>query len=170
MSLDALAGTQTITQLAQHYQVSRKFVYQQAATAQARAFPRIRFRKDGVISGTFVASVSDGPASCRSAASVTSLATVTLGAVGVVTNGFLHEKLPYAVLDSERAGSVVSVVEARLWTPLGLRTLPPDDERYVPRYEGGVRSRDGSYHQGTVWPWLIGPFADASRPAFRSAV
>ncbi len=69
--------------------------------------------------------------------------------------------LPYAVLDSERAGSVVSVVEARLWTPLGLRTLPPDDERYVPRSEGGVRSRDGSYHQGTVWPWLLGPFIEA---------
>ena len=59
------------------------------------------------------------------------------------------------------ADSVVSVVEARLWTPLGLRTLPPDDERYVPRYEGGVRSRDGSYHQGTVWPWLLGPFIEA---------
>jgi predicted glycogen debranching enzyme len=69
--------------------------------------------------------------------------------------------LPYAVLDSERAGSVVSVVEARLWTPLGLRTLPPDDERYVPRYQGGVLSRDGSYHQGTVWPWLLGPFIEA---------
>jgi predicted glycogen debranching enzyme len=69
--------------------------------------------------------------------------------------------LPYAVLDSERAGAVVSVVEARLWTPLGLRTLPPDDPRYVPRYVGDVRSRDGSYHQGTVWPWLLGPFIEA---------
>ena len=69
--------------------------------------------------------------------------------------------LPYAVLDSERAGSVVGVLERRLWTPLGLRTLPPDDERYAPRYEGGVRSRDGSYHQGTVWPWLLGPFVEA---------
>jgi glycogen debranching enzyme len=55
----------------------------------------------------------------------------------------------------------VDVVEARLWTPIGLRTLPSDDGRYVPRYEGGVRSRDGSYHQGTVWPWLLGPFVEA---------
>jgi predicted glycogen debranching enzyme len=69
--------------------------------------------------------------------------------------------LPYAVLDSERAGAVVSVVEAKLWTPLGLRTLSPDDERYVARYEGGVRSRDAAYHQGTVWPWLLGPFIEA---------
>ena len=69
--------------------------------------------------------------------------------------------LPYAVLDSELSRSVVDVVEARLWTPLGLRTLPHDDSRYVPRYEGGVLSRDGSYHQGTVWPWLLGPFVEA---------
>jgi glycogen debranching enzyme len=69
--------------------------------------------------------------------------------------------LPYAVLDSELSRSVMDVVEAKLWTPLGLRTLPRDDQRYVSRYEGGVRSRDGSYHQGTVWPWLIGPFVEA---------
>lgn len=69
--------------------------------------------------------------------------------------------LPYAVLDSTRAHCVVDVVEDRLWTPLGLRTLPPDDGRYVPRYEGGVLSRDGGYHQGTVWPWLLGPFVEA---------
>jgi glycogen debranching enzyme len=68
--------------------------------------------------------------------------------------------LPYAVLDSELARSVLDVVEAKLWTPLGLRTLPADDPRYVPRYEGGVLSRDGSYHQGTVWPWLLGPFVE----------
>jgi predicted glycogen debranching enzyme len=69
--------------------------------------------------------------------------------------------LPYPVLDSELSRSVVDVVEARLWTPLGLRTLPRDDARYIPRYQGGVLSRDGSYHQGTVWPWLIGPFVEA---------
>jgi predicted glycogen debranching enzyme len=69
--------------------------------------------------------------------------------------------LPYAVLDSELSRSVMDVVEARLWTPLGLRTLPRDDQRYVRRYEGGVLSRDGSYHQGTVWPWLLGPFVEA---------
>lgn len=69
--------------------------------------------------------------------------------------------LPYAVLDSELARSVVETVQARLWTPMGLRTLPREDGRYVPRYEGGVLARDGSYHQGTVWPWLLGPFVEA---------
>jgi predicted glycogen debranching enzyme len=69
--------------------------------------------------------------------------------------------LPYAVLDERHAGRVVDAVQARLWTPLGLRTLPSDDGRYVARYEGGVPSRDGSYHQGTVWPWLLGPFVEA---------
>jgi glycogen debranching enzyme len=56
---------------------------------------------------------------------------------------------------------VVDTVETRLLTPVGLRTLPQDDPRYVPRYEGGVRERDGAYHQGTVWPWLLGPFVEA---------
>jgi predicted glycogen debranching enzyme len=69
--------------------------------------------------------------------------------------------LPFAVADQSLARAIVDAVESRLWTPLGLRTLPRDDARYVPRYEGGVSSRDGSYHQGTVWPWLIGPFAEA---------
>jgi glycogen debranching enzyme len=53
------------------------------------------------------------------------------------------------------------VVEARLWTPLGLRSLAPGEPGYAPRYEGGVRERDGAYHQGTVWPWLLGPFVEA---------
>jgi glycogen debranching enzyme len=69
--------------------------------------------------------------------------------------------LPYAVLDEDRAAQVVERVESRLWTPIGLRTLPPDDPRYVARYEGGVLARDGGYHQGTAWPWLLGPFVEA---------
>ena len=69
--------------------------------------------------------------------------------------------LPFSVLDERLARAVVDVVEARLWTPVGLRTLPSDDSRYVARYLGDVRSRDGSYHQGTVWPWLLGPFVEA---------
>ncbi|HSF19812.1 MAG TPA: amylo-alpha-1,6-glucosidase [Vicinamibacteria bacterium] len=70
--------------------------------------------------------------------------------------------LPDAVLqDKKKARAVVDVIERKLWTPLGLRSLSPDDSRYVPRYQGGVVERDGSYHQGTVWPWLIGAFVDA---------
>src|SRR5256886_13116597 len=48
-----------------------------------------------------------------------------------------------------------------LVTPVGLRTLSPDDPNYKPIYGGDLRSRDGAYHQGTVWAWLIGPFIDA---------
>ncbi|HEX5386459.1 MAG TPA: amylo-alpha-1,6-glucosidase [Gemmatimonadales bacterium] len=69
--------------------------------------------------------------------------------------------LPFALLDGVRARRVVDVVERALWTPLGLRSLAADDPRYAVRYEGGVRERDGAYHQGTVWPWLLGPFVEA---------
>jgi predicted glycogen debranching enzyme len=69
--------------------------------------------------------------------------------------------LPEAILVGGRARAVVDLVERRLLTPLGLRTLAPGAPGYCPRYEGGVRSRDGAYHQGTVWPWLLGPFAEA---------
>jgi predicted glycogen debranching enzyme len=70
--------------------------------------------------------------------------------------------LPFAALaDAAKARLVVDAVEARLVTPMGLRSLAPDDPAYVGRYEGGVADRDGAYHQGTVWPWLLGPFVDA---------
>ena len=61
----------------------------------------------------------------------------------------------------ETAKKLVDVVERELVTPLGLRTLARSDPAYRPRCEGGVAERDGAYHQGTVWPWLIGPFVDA---------
>jgi glycogen debranching enzyme len=48
-----------------------------------------------------------------------------------------------------------------LVTPVGLRSLSPDHPDYKPIYSGDLRSRDGAYHQGTVWAWLIGPFVDA---------
>jgi predicted glycogen debranching enzyme len=69
--------------------------------------------------------------------------------------------LPFPVLEGTAARGVVDLVEAKLLTPLGLRSLAPDDPDYVPHYRGGPRERDGAYHQGTVWPWLIGPFAEA---------
>jgi predicted glycogen debranching enzyme len=65
------------------------------------------------------------------------------------------------LLDRKKARSVVDQVEKRLWTPMGLRSLAPQDPRYARRYAGGVRERDSSYHQGTVWPWLAGPFIEA---------
>jgi len=84
--------------------------------------------------------------------------------------------LHHPILEGDRARSVVDVVRRELLTPYGLRTLSPRDSRYVGTYEGGVRQRDGSYHQGTVWPWLLGAFIDAWRrvhggsPDFTSAL
>ncbi len=69
--------------------------------------------------------------------------------------------LPLCLLNRGRARKVVDRVEARLLTPLGLRSLAPDQPGYSARYEGGPEQRDAAYHQGTVWPWLLGPFVDA---------
>jgi predicted glycogen debranching enzyme len=69
--------------------------------------------------------------------------------------------LPWTFLDSKAARRVVDVVESRLWTPMGLRTLEPGAPGYCGRYLGSVRERDLAYHQGTVWPWLAGPFVEA---------
>jgi predicted glycogen debranching enzyme len=64
------------------------------------------------------------------------------------------------LLDRARARSVVDQVEARLLTPLGLRSLAPGEPDYVAHYGGGPAQRDAQYHQGTVWPWLMGAFVD----------
>ena len=69
--------------------------------------------------------------------------------------------LPLTLLSPERARQVVDAVERELWTPLGLRSLERGHPDYKPHYQGGVWDRDGAYHQGTVWPWLIGPFVEA---------
>ncbi len=73
-------------------------------------------------------------------------------------NQIFAVSLPYPLLTSEQALQVVDVVEWELLTPYGLRTLSPRDPNYRGRYEGDPHSRDGAYHQGTVWPWLLGPF------------
>ncbi|MBI5838174.1 MAG: glycogen debranching enzyme family protein [Candidatus Eisenbacteria bacterium] len=69
--------------------------------------------------------------------------------------------LPFALLEGERARRVVDAVEARLWTPMGPRTLAPGSPGYAPFYVGDRVTRDGAYHQGTAWPWLTGPFVEA---------
>jgi glycogen debranching enzyme len=74
--------------------------------------------------------------------------------------------LPYDLLDAREQQAVVRAVERALLTPVGLRTLAPDDPEYRPRYEGSPHDRDGAYHQGTVWPWLLGPYIDAYLAAF----
>jgi len=69
--------------------------------------------------------------------------------------------LPLAVVDGDRARAVVDAVEARLLTLIGLRSLAPGEPGYAARYEGDSTARDAVYHQGTVWPWLLGAFVDA---------
>jgi len=61
-----------------------------------------------------------------------------------------------SMVSKARAKSILRVVERELLTPRGLRTLSPNDANYLGRYEGDPRSRDAAYHQGTVWPWLMG--------------
>ena len=76
-------------------------------------------------------------------------------------NQIFAVSLTHSMLSSERATRVVEKVQEHLLTPYGLRTLAPTDPQYRGRYTGGPRERDGAYHQGTVWPWLMGPFLTA---------
>src|SRR5438270_4085585 len=69
--------------------------------------------------------------------------------------------LEHPVLERARWEPVLTVVQQRLLTPVGLRSLAPGDPDYKSRYYGDLRSRDAAYHQGTVWGWLIGPWIDA---------
>ncbi|MCA9530541.1 MAG: glycogen debranching enzyme family protein [Myxococcales bacterium] len=66
-----------------------------------------------------------------------------------------------ALIARPRAVRALGAIREQLLTPLGLRTLAPTDPAYRPRYEGDQAARDRAYHQGTVWPWLLGPYADA---------
>jgi predicted glycogen debranching enzyme len=76
-------------------------------------------------------------------------------------NQILAIALPHPVLEEVRWKPVLDTVHARLVTPVGLRSLSPDNPQYKARYFGDLRARDAAYHQGTVWAWLIGPFIDA---------
>ena len=76
-------------------------------------------------------------------------------------NQIFAVSLPHALLEREQALRVVEVVEWELLTPYGLRTLSPRDPNYRGRFTGDPYSRDSAYHQGTVWPWLLGHFLTA---------
>jgi predicted glycogen debranching enzyme len=76
-------------------------------------------------------------------------------------NQIFAVSLPYTMLALDRARRVVEVVQKHLLTPYGLRSLAPGDPNYRGRYSGGPAERDSAYHQGTVWPWLMGPFLTA---------
>jgi len=69
--------------------------------------------------------------------------------------------LPFPLIESEKAKAVLQIVEEKLYTPVGLRSLPTEDNHYVPVYGGDQWHRDSSYHEGTVWSWLLGAYVDA---------
>jgi len=75
-------------------------------------------------------------------------------------NQVLAVSLPDSPLSQARQRQVMQAVRDRLWTPMGLRTLPPDDPHYHGQYSGSMFERDEAYHQGTVWAWLAGPFIE----------
>jgi glycogen debranching enzyme len=76
-------------------------------------------------------------------------------------NQIFAVSLPHSMLSHEQEAAVVDAVEQHLLTPYGLRSLAPSDPQYRGRYEGDPWHRDSAYHQGTVWPWLLGPFLTA---------
>ncbi|MDE2992917.1 MAG: glycogen debranching enzyme N-terminal domain-containing protein [Chloroflexota bacterium] len=76
-------------------------------------------------------------------------------------NQVIATALPETPLSADQRRRVVEIVTEHLLTPMGLRSLAPGDDHYRGSYTGDVWQRDGAYHQGTVWPWLIGPFIDS---------
>ncbi|MCP4677946.1 MAG: glycogen debranching protein [Deltaproteobacteria bacterium] len=75
-------------------------------------------------------------------------------------NQIFAVSLPYSPLSTERARRVLAKVKEELATPVGLRTLSPTDPLFKARYEGGPAERDSAYHNGTVWPWLLGHYGE----------
>jgi predicted glycogen debranching enzyme len=73
------------------------------------------------------------------------------------------------LLDADRARAVVQTCGRELLTPVGLRSLAPGDPQYRGVYQGAPAERDAAYHQGTVWAWLLGPFALAHYRVYRNA-
>jgi len=74
--------------------------------------------------------------------------------------------LPYKLLEKDKAKLIVDKTYDKLYTPFGIRSLSPDDKNYKPIYTGDQYSRDSAYHQGTVWSFLFGAFADAIEHAY----
>ena len=75
-------------------------------------------------------------------------------------NMIIAVSLPYSMLDKEQMKKVLDVADKDLVTPRGLRTLSPRNKLYKGLYKGNQEERDSAYHQGTVWPWLLGPFCE----------
>ena len=76
-------------------------------------------------------------------------------------NQIFATSLPYSPIENDLKRSILEITKEKLLTPRGLRTLSPDDKHYKGLYTGSHNERDQAYHQGTVWPWLLGHFAEA---------
>lgn len=76
-------------------------------------------------------------------------------------NQIFAASLEFSPLDKPTRRAVVDVVRKQLLTPVGLRTLAPGSPNYQPRFEGDMMKRDNAYHNGTVWPWLLGHYCEA---------
>ncbi|MCL5877554.1 MAG: amylo-alpha-1,6-glucosidase [Candidatus Bathyarchaeota archaeon] len=76
-------------------------------------------------------------------------------------NQILSVSMDYSMLNQESSRQVVDAVNSELVTPFGLRTLSPEDPKFVGKCIGDRRSRDTAYHNGTIWPWLLGPYVTA---------
>jgi predicted glycogen debranching enzyme len=82
-------------------------------------------------------------------------------------NQIFAVSLPHSPLTNEQQQAVVDYCAQHLYTSYGLRSLGPEDPQYVGQYGGDIRKRDGAYHQGTVWGWLLGPFVLAHHRVYR---
>lgn len=77
--------------------------------------------------------------------------------------------LPHSLFGDDKARRIIETCTTELWTPVGMRTLAATDPRYRGHYGGNVPERDGAYHQGTVWPWLLGAFVTAHYRVYHDA-
>ena len=75
-------------------------------------------------------------------------------------NMVIAVSLPYSMLSKDEMKRILDIADKELVTPRGLRTLSPGHPRYKGTYAGNQEERDNAYHNGTVWPWLLGPFCE----------
>jgi predicted glycogen debranching enzyme len=113
---------------------------------------RALLQRAASVSGAFRRAFWNGDAGC---------CYDVVGDASIRPNQLFAISLPFPLFEGERAESILGVIDAKLLTPFGLRTLAPDDPRYRGKLAGPQRERDEAYHQGTVWPWLLGPYIDA---------
>ena len=81
--------------------------------------------------------------------------------ISIRPNQIFAVSMPYSILPEVNRQAVVERVRSTLLTPFGLRTLSPEDPQFIRTYCGKALSRDSAYHQGTVWPWLLGAYGEA---------